>query len=86
MRHNISQKSLNKLGRLFDGKRIWVVVGTKDNYIPESDSEYLAKHIGPGACELQVFEGSGHAVPIQNFAEFSKKLTTFIINGTFLKE
>ncbi|OLY77895.1 putative aminoacrylate hydrolase RutD [Smittium mucronatum] len=74
LRHNVPSKSLNRMGELFNGKKIWIVVGTQDNYIPETDSEYLAKHIGDNACELQIFDGSGHAIPIQNFDVFSKKV------------
>ncbi|PVZ96461.1 hypothetical protein BB558_007643 [Smittium angustum] len=58
-------------------KRVWIVVGTEDNFIPESDSFYLHKHIGPEASHLEVFEDTGHAVHSQHFFEFSKKIHNF---------
>ncbi|PVU86991.1 hypothetical protein BB561_006490 [Smittium simulii] len=81
LRHRVSDKSLNILGELFPSRRIWIVVGTWDNFIPENDSHCLAKQIGNDSSVLDVFEGAGHSIPTQNFDQFVKKLQLIVDAG-----
>ncbi|PVU85435.1 hypothetical protein BB560_007023 [Smittium megazygosporum] len=82
MRHYVPPESLKKIGELFGPKKIYVVVGTYDNFIPETDSHYIAANIGKEACVLDVFEGSGHSIPVQNYNEFCNKIHALFDQGS----
>ncbi|ORZ08541.1 Alpha/Beta hydrolase protein [Lobosporangium transversale] len=74
--HHVNAKRLAQIRE--SGLPVLVVTGTEDNFVRPSGSYHLAKEIG---APLVVFEGSGHALPMEQTETYCKFIEELVDNG-----
>lgn len=67
LRHYVSDERLKKIKD--SGLPVIVLTGTWDNLVNPKNSHHLSKVLG---CHLEVFEGSGHALPTEQSVKYNK--------------
>ncbi|CAO3649087.1 unnamed protein product [Mucor hiemalis] len=67
LRHYVSDERLKKIKD--SGLPVIVMTGTWDNLVNPKNSYHLAEVLG---CHLEVFEGSGHALPTEQSLRYNK--------------
>ncbi|OMH86175.1 hypothetical protein AX774_g247 [Zancudomyces culisetae] len=82
-RHHVPDESLKDIGRLYSGRRIWILTGNRDNFIDHGNSEHMFTQIGPDAAVFRIFDGCGHSVATEELSSYTESLAAFIRLGSF---
>ncbi|KAK9763764.1 hypothetical protein K7432_009283 [Basidiobolus ranarum] len=77
IRHFVSTTSLHKIRD--KGLPILVVTGTEDLLVRPSNSHHLAKELD---ARIEIFNGSGHVVPVEQEEKYNKLLLEFIVDAS----